>query len=140
MGGEMLAHIEQGVDPGVQPGGQHHQRERTLPLRQQGQGLDGGASAAGKGERFSAEAAWALRRQPIEAEVEDLSAGGALIACDHLFHDGERCQLELDGLAAPVAALIRPAEEGHYHLLFEHMDADLTLALTKHLDRFYFRI
>ena len=77
---------------------------------------------------------------PIEAEIEDLSAGGALIACDHLFHDGERCQLELDGLAAPVAALIRPAEEGHYHLLFENMDADRTLALTKHLDRFYFRI
>lgn len=79
-------------------------------------------------------------RGPVEAEIQDLSAGGALIACEEDLENGQRCYLELDGLAAPVAALIRAAGEGQYHLLFEKMDADRTLALTKHLDRFYFRI
>jgi len=75
----VLAQIEQGVELGVQAGGQHHQGEGARTLRQQSHGLDRGPGAAVEGEGLGAEAAWTRRCQSGQAEPR----GGLAAAQGH---------------------------------------------------------
>ncbi len=76
----------------------------------------------------------------VEAEVHDISAGGALISCDAPLTDGARYEVEVDGLAMPVTARVRAGNANFFHLVFESLTADRKLELTKHLERRYFRV
>lgn len=75
----------------------------------------------------------------IEAEVYDMSAGGALICCEAPLTDGGRYKIEVDGLAEPVAGRIHAAQPNLFHVVFEGLAAERKLELTKHLERHYFR-
>lgn len=75
----------------------------------------------------------------IEAEVYDISAGGALIRCDAPLEDGMLYDVEVDGLPGPVSARVRAANANLFHIIFERLPTDQKLAFSKHLERHYFR-
>lgn len=75
----------------------------------------------------------------MEAEVYDISVGGALVACDTPLEDGASYDIELDGLLSPVRGRMITAANNLYHVVFEGLDADRRIALAKHLERHYFR-
>ncbi len=75
----------------------------------------------------------------IEAALEDLSVGGALVCCDIDLADGGRCSVETPGLSQPVAAVVRAGQGGYAHLVFENLDPAEKTALGRHLDRHFQR-
>lgn len=76
----------------------------------------------------------------VQVEIIDVSAGGAQVRGDESLASYMTCRLKLDGLDAEVEADIRRGDDGLFHLLFRPLLADRQLALTKHLERSYFRV